>query len=176
MADIEVKGLSELADILDQLPLELQKKAIRPALVAAAAPMEAEAKRLAPQVTGGLSRGIKTVVKVDPGIGGETYASIRSTSRISHLIEFGTALHKIATKTKKVMARLSASANGRGMKGKTTALGYQVYGKEVEHPGTRPQPFLRPAFDTKHAESLRTFADKLRESIVSTVRRAAKRK
>jgi HK97 gp10 family phage protein len=163
VADIQVKGLKELADVLEQLPIELQKKALRPALREAGEIIGEEAKRLAPSESGELRGKIKVVVRVDPGIGGEAYASVRSGSRKSHLIEFGTAAHKIIAGVKKSAKKALASAE-------------KVFGKSVEHPGNRPQPFMRPAFDTKHKEALDKFTTRLREAIISTVKRAARKR
>jgi HK97 gp10 family phage protein len=158
----EVKGLKELAEVLEELPLELQRKALRPALREAGEVIAEEARRQAPSKTGDLRKKIRLFLKVDPGIGGEAYVAVRSGSRISHLIEFGASAHKIIAGIGKSTKKALASAE-------------KVFGKSVGHPGNRPKPFLRPAFDTKHREALDKFSTRLRESIISTVKRAAKK-
>jgi hypothetical protein len=58
------------------------------------------------------------------------------TSGYSGYLETGTAPHVITVKTAKVLTD-----------GKT------FFGKSVNHPGTAPQPYFRPAFDM-HSQEL----------------------
>lgn len=175
MAELEVRGLKELEDTLNQLPAELQKKALATALRKAGKVIEDEAKMLAPRGSGELVNKIKTVVKVDVGKGGEATARIVSGSRKSHLIEFGTATHNLQVKKKRVMAAISAYAGGRGLKG-NNQLGYIVFGTRAIHPGTKARPYMRPAFDSKSGESLKVFTEQLREAIIKVVRAAYKKR
>ena len=65
----------------------------------------------------------------------------------SHLVEFGTAPH----------------INGGIFAGS-------------KHPGTRPQPFMRPAWDSTQAEALTRISDELRAEIMKAAKRQAKRR
>ncbi len=51
----------------------------------------------------------------------------------AHLVEFGTAPHEITVSEEK-----------RSLADPTRKI---LFGRTVQHPGTRPQPFMRPAFD-----------------------------
>ena len=181
--EIEVRGLRELGETLQKLPLELQRKALRPALRDAASIIEEEAKRRAPYREGELRSKIRTTIKVDPGIGGDCYAAVRSGSRKSHLIEFSTAAHKIIGRFKNAVRKLT-KPEGKKRRWRNISEDQQrnilaskdkVFGASVQHPGTKARPFLRPAFDAKHREALDKFRTRLRESIISTVKSAAKK-
>lgn len=54
-------------------------------------------------------------------------------------VEYGTAPHIIKTKSKKVLTNQSTASKGKEA----------FFGKEVRHPGTRPNPFIRAAIMTK---------------------------
>ena len=60
---------------------------------------------------------------------------VTSHAAYSQAVEEGTRPHKIEVKDKKVLA---GKGTGKG--------GWNVYGTKVQHPGTKPRPFLYPAF------------------------------
>ncbi len=68
------------------------------------------------------------MVKVEPG-----RIIIGPTADYAPFVEFGTKPHKISAKNKKA---LTFFVNGK-----------KVTVRSVNHPGTRAQPFVRPAFD-----------------------------
>ena len=81
---------------------------------------------------------VKTV-PVDKGtlkasINHSTNGNIITISMLEYgmYLEFGTPPHIIRVKDKKVLSD-----------------GKSFFGKEVHHPGTRPNPFIRTAFETK---------------------------
>lgn len=95
--------------------------------------IETEAKKLAP-------------INKQPGVGGVLRSSIiRKVSRLNAIVgtnvkyasdvEYGTVAHTIKAK------------NGKGL-----SDGKNFFGKEIQHPGTKAQPFLRPAFDKEIKE------------------------
>ena len=59
-------------------------------------------------------------------------------------VEYGTAPHIIRPKNAKALHWKGTGTGPRG--GKVTT---DVFAKEVHHPGTSPQPFIRPMFHTK---------------------------
>ena len=65
-------------------------------------------------------------------------------------VEFGTAPHIIKPKNKQALSWTEGNGGG----------GKRFFAKVVKHPGTRPQPFIRTAFDTA-----------LRDIIASNLRR-----
>jgi HK97 gp10 family phage protein len=56
-------------------------------------------------------------------------------------LEFGTPPHIIRIKTKKVLARYTGTSKG--------IEGFEFFGKEVHHPGSKAKPFLFPAAESE---------------------------
>lgn len=79
---------------------------------------------------GSLKQGIRTrVSRIRKQI---TVASThKSGLPVPVFVEFGTAPHKITPKTKKVLRWVDKDT------------GRTVFAKEVNHPGTKPQPYMR---------------------------------
>ena len=83
--------------------------------------------------------------------GGYT-GEVISAANYSEAFENGTKPHIIRIRNKKVLAgaRRGAPAGWKSG-GRSASMGYATYGKEVRHPGTRPHPFMYPAW--KHASN-----------------------
>ena len=153
---VHVKGLSELNKVLQSLPAKVEQNVLRGALRAGALVIEQEAKAQVPVKTGTLRDSIKTRTKSK---GGKVIAAIQAGGKsgkkgvmqaqsgrlyagwkqafYAHMIEYGTAPHKITAKD-----------------GGWLSFG-GVFAKSIEHPGIAPRPFMRPALDSRaHAAVL----------------------
>ena len=101
----------------------------------------AEAKRLVPRKTGFLGRSIV------PGNVTDTSALIHVNAPYAASVELGSKPHVILPKTASVLAWPSKEGakrlSGRPKKG--TASGDMTFAAKVNHPGTKPQPFVVPA-------------------------------
>lgn len=93
-----------------------------------------EAKNKVPVDKGNLKRSIESKKK------GKGEYEVGSDLPYAAAIEYGTKRRTIRAKTKKVLA-----AKGGSTKFKVNSRGYTVFGREVQHPGTRAQPFMDPA-------------------------------
>jgi hypothetical protein len=102
-----------------------------------------EAKLLVPRQTGNLGRSIRlgrvTATRFELLAGG--------TSKVGYAayVEFGTKAHVIVPRTKRILAwsanrRLSGSPRTRGGR----PIGPMVFARRVNHPGTKPKPYLVP--------------------------------
>jgi HK97 gp10 family phage protein len=151
---VEVTGLKQMSERLRKLPLEIQKDGMKTALRAGADVIADEARRLVPIKRGKLYRSIRESVKTDVDVS-ESEATIGAGKGAAHahLVEFGTQPHTITTKAKRILAALAPGA--------LTAKAFQVFGVKVQHPGARRRPFMRPAYDTKKEEALKTIAKEL---------------
>lgn len=152
--EFEVKGLREIEQALKRLPIELERKVLRRAVLAGAGVIRDEARRLAPVRTGALRQNIVAryhkrkngLVRYDVGIrkgrkGMDAY--------YASMVEFGTSPHIIRAKKKKALG-----VDGR-------------FGSVVRHPGASARPFMRPAFDSKYNEAI--------DKVGQVVRRAVER-
>lgn len=126
-----ITGENELMARLNRLANDLKKSITEEALLAGAAVVKREAARNAP---GSIAQSI--VIELDDR------API-PRARIgpdkdhwwANIIEFGARRHRIKIKTKTVLTE-----------------GQEFYGKEINHPGFRKRPFMRPALDDNRAE------------------------
>lgn len=70
-----------------------------------------------------------------------------SNASYSQAFEEGTRPHTIRIKVKKVLAGPYRGRPAGWIVSKASkAMGYAVYGKKVQHPGTPPHPFMFPAW------------------------------
>lgn len=154
-----ISGLKELEAALGNLPGAVAKNVTRAALRKAAAPMAAKAKELAPDRSGKLQNSIKIGTKLHGrqqklrrALTADERAAVElfigpsylksDGGRHGHLVEFGTAPHK----------------NGGKFKG-------------TMHPGTAPQPFMRPAWEAEKGPTL----ERIKPLLYKAIARAAKR-
>lgn len=101
----------------------------------------AEAKRRVPRKTGHLGRSIIA------GPVSETNALVEARTPYAAAVEFGSRPHVIEPKHASVLA-WPGSAKNRRLTGRArvgTKSSDMVFAKKVNHPGTKPQPFLIPA-------------------------------
>lgn len=167
-SSVEIRGLAELHKTLQELPAKIERNVLRGGLRAGAKVMEAEATRLCPE-------GLPTLDSVKRGARiGELKRSIRVTMRASkstvratlkagnkvawyaHLVEFGTARHWIKPKNRK-----SLFVAG-------------LFKEVIDHPGARPKPFMRPAFDGKWRAAIDAMADYIRARLPKEFKKAGK--
>jgi HK97 gp10 family phage protein len=113
--------------------------------------IERTAKVLAPVDTGNLENTISTDIEGDGRFGSMT-AEIGPTAHYGDDVEYGTQPHVIR-------ARPGGYLVFRGRDGGL------VVAKEVNHPGTPPQPYMGPAFD-RHAPGLERALGDAGEDIV----------
>lgn len=149
MADELIRGGRELAEFLQQLPVKVEKNIMRAALRAGAAVIREEAKANVPVDSGMLKRSLKVTTNTKRG---RVTAKLKVGGKLAphaHLVEFGTKPHKIKPKR----------AGGLTVAGNVVA--------EVDHPGAKPHPFMRPAFDSKSTDAVSAVAGKVRERLTA---------
>ena len=136
MSEIRVKGLADLNKFLQQLPAKVEQSVLRGALRAGANVVMAEAKANVPVDSGQLRDGLKVSTSSRRG---RVTAKVKATGKhafIAPWLEYGTAAHKITAK-----------------KGKGLFFG-GLFVKGVQHPGSRPKPFMRPALDGRAQDAV----------------------
>jgi len=148
MADEEfIRGGRELGQFLQGLPVKVEKNILRAALRAGVNEFKAEIKQNVPVDSGALRSSVKVSVKSKRGT---VYAQVKVGGKKAphaHLVEFGTKPHKI-----------------RAKKNHALAFGGAVI-QEVDHPGAKPHPFVRPAFDSKSQAAIAATGNKIRERL-----------
>jgi HK97 gp10 family phage protein len=147
---IHVRGLSDLAKALSTLTVKLEKNILRGALRAGGNVMRDDARKNAARAAGLLAKGIKVSTNAKRGT---VYAKVRTTGKhsyIAHMIEFGTAPHRI---------------NARN--GGTIHINGRPVGPFVDHPGSRAMPFMRPALDGQATASVNATAAYIRKRLTA---------
>lgn len=144
-----VEGGRELDAFLRTLAPKMQKNVNRAGLRAGAAVFREEARQNVPFSSGALRKSIRITTR---GKGREVSASVKAGSRVAwyaNLVEFGTRPHVIKAKPR---SALDVAGTPR---------------KEVNHPGSRAKPFMRPAVDAKFLEAVAAVRDKIRERLTA---------
>lgn len=148
MADEQaIVGGRELDAFLQQLPVKVERNILRAAMRAGANEFKKAAKSGVPVDDGDLQRSIRVTTRSK---GGTVYASLKAGGKKAphwHWVEFGTAAHKIKAKREHALSFGSVTVS------------------EVEHPGAKPKPFMRPAFDSAAAAAIAASAAKIRERL-----------
>ena len=149
--DIKPEEFEKHIQALAALDPDKLKKVFTSAMRAAGRPIATEMKKLAPVgKTGELKSSITVrvyrVANAASGTGkvharvriGPSARQGRVGGRYAHLVELGTAAGK-RTSTKKPF--------------RIFGEGDEVITREIDHPGSRAQPFIRTAFDNKYAKA-----------------------
>lgn len=142
MSETQIRGLKELQRALKELPKRVGNKVVRNATRAGAQVIRIEAQKNLASRAKASPESIKSVIEQVATKGRIRQGAIfhvgaKSSRFWLNILEQGAAPHVIRTKKKKVLSS-----------------GMTVYGKRVNHPGIRPRPWLRPAFDAHQAEAL----------------------
>jgi HK97 gp10 family phage protein len=129
MADLaHVKGLADLQKFMDELAPKMERNVLRGGLRAGARVVQTEAKSRIHSISGETAKSVKVGSRAR---GGEVIAYVAVSSHKGKWLEYGTRPHKIKPKNRKALA-----------------IGGNVV-EEVDHPGAKPHPFLRPALDAR---------------------------
>lgn len=147
MSDVNITGGRELDEMLRTLSVKIEKNILRSALRAGANEFKDEIKANVPVDEGDLKRSARVTTRIKNGT---VYASVKVGGKKAphaHLVEFGTAAHKIAPR-------------GAG----ALLVGSHLVGA-VDHPGARAKPFARPAFDAKPTEAAAAVAAQIRKRL-----------
>lgn len=136
MSETHVKGLAELQKFLDQLPAAVERNIMRAALRQGANVVKAEAEANVPVKSGVLKAGLKVSTKSRRGVVTATVKAGGKHAYLARWIEYGTAAHFIKPKNARSLFFAGLMREG------------------VDHPGSAPKPFLRPALDSQAQAAL----------------------
>lgn len=173
MTDVYVKGGAELDKLLQTLPVKLEKNIMRSALAAGARVIQREAKLNAPvgqpsnvgtQLYGGYPGALRDSVRVTTRFNkeGQATASVKAGGRTkkgaevfyAHIVEFGARRHIIRPRVQREKG-----------KRQVLKLGGVFVAGAVDHPGARPQPFMRPALDSRLTQAVEAVTTQVRKRL-----------
>lgn len=146
--ETNIIGGAALDALLQTLPVKMERNIMRTALRAGAAEYLEEVRRNIPQDSGDLARTARITTRVAKN--GQVSASVKVGNRqtwYAQLVEFGTRPHRI-------VARPGHALNVNGTEVRS-----------VDHPGTRPHPYMRPAADAKFLAAVAAVQAKVRQRL-----------
>jgi HK97 gp10 family phage protein len=142
-----LKGGRELQMALNQLPAKMEANVVRGGLRVAAKILAGEIKNNCPVRFGEL----RDSIKVSTGIkNGTVVVKVKMGNKKAwywHLVEYGTSPHEIKAKD-----------------GKSLFIG-GLFLTNIEHPGARAHPFVRPAMDSHEQIALQAAMDYMRNRL-----------
>lgn len=160
---VKFTGGPELLRMLEQLPIDLEKKALRRALRQGANVIRDEARLKVRKKSGALARSIKTETNAKAGT---ITAKVRLSGKHAHLgrwLEYGVAAHAIAVRdAANPPSKLALGTINKKAKRGELLINGEFAGQLVMHPGIAPMPFLRPAADAKQSEVVAAIGESLR--------------
>lgn len=151
--EVRIDGLADLQAALQTLPVKIEKNVLRGALNAAGQVIRREAMVRVPIKSGALRKSIRVATRSKGGVVSATIRAGDAKAFYAHMVEFGTAAHKITAK-----------------KGGLLAIGVA----SVQHPGARARPFMRPALDGQARASVETMAGYMRDRIPRELTKAGR--
>ena len=146
---IQITGLAELQQALQDLAVNVEKNCLRGALRAGQKVILAEAKRTSAFAddTGALRASLRITTNSRAGRVSAIVKAGGKKAFYAHMVEFGTRPHDIEAKPGHALAFGGGAVHS------------------VRHPGARRRPYMRPAMDTQSQAALEQFANYLRDRI-----------
>lgn len=159
-SSVEFKGLAELKAALAQLPVKMENNILRASIRAGMKVVAAEARRNVNEVSGALADSVRFGCSPDRRTG-KLVGYVRAGGRgkkgsakggknpafYAHMVEQGTAAHLIKARAPNKMLAVGVA--------------------QVQHPGARKKPFLRPAMDTQGQAAVEALREYIRQRLAT---------
>jgi len=171
---VTIDGLAELDKLLKDLPVNVERNVIRGALRAGQKTMmdvaKAKLRENGSIKTGELEKSLRVRFRRKS----EKWGWVRSyliagnkKAWYAHLIEYGTGSFYAGSgnNSKKQPYEIKP-------KNRKSLFFAGMARKLVKHPGIRPRPFMRPAFDTSNQQSVEAIAEYIRKRLPRELKKA----
>lgn len=163
-------GWAELQRMLKELPQAIEAKVMRGALREGQRVLMEEAKLQAPVDAGALRNSIRIRFRRKSQTKGWVRMQLVAGNKAAwyaHLIEYGTASYYTGNGRSKRKPYVIKSKKG----------GLSIGGRYVDqavHPGIKPQPFMRRAYDMRETDAINAIAAHIAKAVPIEARRLAK--
>ena len=144
---VTVSGLIDLQKMLDTLPAKIEANVMRGGLRAGQKEFLAAAQENVPFQSGDLRNSLRIKTSKRKGKVTATLTAGDKKAYYAHMVEFGTAQHFIKPKRRKSLFIAG------------------IFRDIVDHPGSTPKPFMRPAFDVAQDRSIAAMAAYIRKRL-----------
>jgi len=148
--DEAIGGGRELDNLLQTLPAKMERNIMRSALREGAKEVLDEVRQRIPVDSGQLAASARITTRYRKGT---VTASVKVGNFVAwyaHLVEFGTRPHVIQPRRRGGALRIN---------------GAEV--RSADHPGTRPQPFMRPAADASLGRAIEAVTRRIRQRLTN---------
>lgn len=161
-----VTGGRQLDELLQQLPVKMEKNILRSAMRAGAAAVLPDVKARIPVDHGDLRASARITTSARRGT---VSASVKVGNRVAYyasMVEFGTRPHVIKVDdrdrgiNRRTGRQISITTVNRHLR-----LGVTLIGPSVSHPGAAAHPYMRPAADAGLGAIVRASTAKIRERL-----------
>lgn len=173
---VDIKGLAELDNLLKEIPTIIERNVMRTALRRGQEIMLNSAKTNLQKNGSVLSGDLLNSLRISHKRKSEKYGWVRyhliagnKKAWYSHIVEYGSGSFYAGTGTKSKKQPYEIKPKKR----KSLFLA-GVFKEIVIHPGARPKPFMRPAFDSTNQESLNTIAEYIRNRTPREIKKIMK--
>lgn len=183
MADREVQGLAELDALLKTLPVKIEANILRGAVRAGQKVVQEKAQSEVPQRSGKLKRSVRVRTDFKAARRGFVRADVVAGDKdawYAGLVEFGTGGHyegSGSSSVRKPYIIRAQTSNGKevttGMKRRALRVGSSFF-NQVEHPGSRAQPYMRPAAELLDGPALDAFVAYVNKRLPKELAKAGK--
>jgi HK97 gp10 family phage protein len=182
MAETRIDGLSDLYKLMQELPAKIEGNVVRGALRAGQTVVMNAIIAKTPKDSGDLQNSIRIRFRSKSQKFGYVRMQVvvgNKKAWYSHLIEYGTASFyrgKGKTVGKPYIIRAKDSKGKQlsvGLKRRALKIGATMV-DQVTHPGIRPKPFVRPAFDESQGAALNAVVQYMRTRIPKEFKKARK--
>ena len=182
MAETRIDGLSDLYKLMQELPGKVEGNIVRGALRAGQTVIKNAIQAKAPQKSGALRNSVRIRFKSKSQKKGYVRMQVVVGDKkawYSHLIEYGTASFytgkgKSIGRPYIIRAKDSKGNElGTGLKRRALKIGATMV-DQVTHPGIKPKPFVRPAFDESQGAALEAVIAYMRNRIPKEFKKARK--
>lgn len=171
---VQIDGLAELDKLLKDLPVKIERNVIRGALRAGQKQM-LEAARANLDRNGSVKTGeLRRSIRVRFQRKSEKYGWVRSylvagnkKAWYAHLVEYGTGSFYSGNLNNSKRQPYEIRPKNR------KSLFFAGLAREqIIHPGAKPKPFMRPAFDATHQQSINSMAEYIRTRLPKELKKA----
>lgn len=162
-----VLGGAALDALLGTLPVNIEKNIMRGALRAGAKVFLAVVKQNIPVDKGALRASARVTTRVRKG---EVTASVKVGDKnvyYAQMVEFGTRAHlvKVQDAERGVNRRTGKALSYRTINRNVLRIGNTFVGPTVEHPGSRPRPFMRQAAEAGFEAAVNAVQEHVRKRL-----------
>jgi HK97 gp10 family phage protein len=171
--DRPIVGGEQLFNFLQTLAVKVEKNIMRSALRAGAAVIKDKAKENVPVRLGDLKKSIRVSTGAKNGV---VAASVKAGDKKAYywrFVEYGTKGHliKVEENERAINYRLTAKRGVLTRVSMTTVnrnalrIGNTFVGPTVNHPGAKPSPYMRPAFDSEADNAIAAVAEQIKKRL-----------